>query len=290
MPELPEVETTIKDLNKKIKGLRIIDVWTDWAKMIKKPKNFNVFKKHLIKKTIKRTQRRGKNILIKLNNKTLLIHQKLTGHLLVGKWKLVKGKWKSSNKGSLEEKVNNYIHLIFFLSNGKMLALSDLRKFGKVLVVDNKDLENLEDIKNLGPEPLDKKFTFNKFKERIIHRKGKIKQVLMNQEIIVGIGNIYSDEILFEAKIHPLKEVQKLKPEDLKKIYQAMKKILRRAILLRGSSMSDYRDTAGKKGRYQEIQKVYQREKEKCYRCKSIIKRIKISGRSAHYCPACQKL
>lgn len=290
MPELPEVETTIKDLNKKIKGLRITDVWTDWAKIIKKPKSFNTFKKHLIKKTIKRTQRRGKNILIKLNNKTLLIHQKLTGHLLVGKWKLVKGKWKSSSKGSLEEKVNNYIHLIFFLSNGKMLALSDLRKFGKALVVDNKDLENLEDIKNLGPEPLDKKFTFNKFKERIIHRKGKIKQVLMNQEIIVGIGNIYSDEILFEAKIHPLKQVQKLKLEDLKKIYQAMKKILRRAILLRGSSMSDYRDTAGKKGRYQEIQKVYQREKEKCYRCKSIIKRIKISKRSAHYCPTCQKL
>ena len=110
----------------------------------------------------------------------------------------------------------------------------------------------------------------------------------MNQEIIVGIGNIYSDEILFEAKIHPLKEVQKLKIEDLKRIYQAMKKILRRAIVLRGDSMSNYRDTAGKKGRYQEIQKVYQQEGEECYRCKSKIKRIKIGGRSAHFCPSCQ--
>lgn len=291
MPELPEVETTVKDLNKKIKGLKIQNVWTDWTKTIKTPKGFDNFKKEIIGETIKKTERRGKNILLRLtNNKTLLIHQKLTGHLLVGKWRLIGEKWKPLIKGPLEEKINDYIHLMFYLSNNKMLGLSDLRKFGKALVVDNKDLERLEDIKNLGPEPLAKNFSFKRFKETLENKKGRIKQVLMNQSIIAGIGNIYSDEILFEAKIHPLKEVQKLKQEEMKKIYQAMKKILLRAILLRGDSMSDYRDIAGKKGRYQDIQKVYQRGGEKCYHCEAIVKRIKISGRSAHFCPACQKL
>jgi len=295
MPELPEVETTVKDLNKKIKGLRIQDVWTDWAKMIKSPKDFNTFKKEIVGEKIRKVERRGKNILFRLNSKTLLIHQKLTGHLLIGKWTLKNKEWKSNN-GYLKEKVNQYIHLMFYLSGpakggiNKMLGLSDLRKFGKVLVVDSKNLENLEDIKNLGPEPLDKKFTFNKFKEVLKNKRGKIKQVLINQTVIAGIGNIYSDEILFEAKIHPLKDTQKLKEDDLKRIYQAMKKILRRAIVLGGDSMRDYRNTAGKKGRYQEIQKVYQQEGEECYRCKSKIKRIKIGGRSAHYCPSCQKL
>lgn len=295
MPELPEVETTVKDLNKKIKGLKIQDVWTDWAKMIKNPKDFNTFKKEIVGEKIRKVERRGKNILFRLNSKTLLIHQKLTGHLLIGKWTLKNKEWKSNN-GYLKEKVNQYIHLMFYLSGSakgkvnKMLGLSDLRKFGKVLVIDSKSLENLEDIKNLGPEPLDKKFTFNKFKEVLKNKRGKIKQVLMNQTVIAGIGNIYSDEILFEAKIHPLKDTQKLKEDDLKRIYQAMKKILRRAIVLRGDSTRDYRDTAGKKGRYQEIQKVYQQEGEECYRCKSKIKRIKIGGRSAHFCPSCQKL
>ncbi len=295
MPELPEVETTVKDLNKKIKGLKIQDVWTDWAKIIKSPKDFNTFKKEIVGEKIRKVERRGKNILFRLNGKTLLIHQKLTGHLLIGKWTLKNKEWKSNN-GYLKEKVNQYIHLMFYLSGpakggvNKMLGLSDLRKFGKVLVLDNKSLENLEGIKNLGPEPLDKKFTFNKFKEVLKNKRGKIKQVLMNQTVIAGIGNIYSDEILFEAKIHPLKDTQKLKEDDLKRIYQAMKKILRRAIVLGGDSMRDYRNTAGKKGRYQEIQKVYQQEGEKCYRCKSKIKRIKIGGRSAHYCPSCQKL
>lgn len=287
MPELPEVETTVKDLNKKIKGLKIQDVWCNWVKMIKRPKSFNNLKKQVIGEKIRKVERRGKNILFRLNSKTLLIHQKLTGHLLVGKWILKNKEWKSNN-GHLKEKVNQYIHLMFYLSNSKMLALSDLRKFGKILVIDNKDLENLEDIKNLGPEPLAKNFTFNKFRQALKTKKSKIKKVLMDQNVIAGIGNIYSDEILFEARIHPLKLIEELKQEDLKRVYQAIKKILRRAIVLRGDSMSDYRDTAGKKGRYQEVQKVYQREGERCYRCKSTIKRIKIGGRSTHFCSRCQ--
>ena len=297
MPELPEVETTVRDLNKKILGLKIKDVWTDFKKMVKKPallagglSDFDSFKKEIIGQRIEKIKRRGKNILFYLSGgKIMLIHQKLTGHLLVGKWKLENGKWKPLIKGALEEKINTFIHLMFFLSNNKMLALSDLRKFAKVLVIDAKNLDSLKDIKNLGPEPLDKNFDFEKFKERLKNRRGKIKQVLMDQEVIAGIGNIYSDEILFEARVHPLKDVSKLSERELKEIYRAMKKILKQAIKLKGESISDYRTPSGKRGGFDRLRRVYRREGEKCPRCGAIIKRIKLAGRSAYFCPKCQK-
>jgi len=297
MPELPEVETTVRELNKKILGLKIKDAWTDWAKMIKRPKNFNDFKKEVIGRKIERIKRRGKNILFHLSGgKTILIHQKLTGHLLVGKWQLAGKKWKPLIKGPLEEKVNDYIHLMLYLSNpikggtSTMLALSDLRKFAKVLVVDTKDLIELKDIKNLGPDPLAKEFTFEKLEEALKNKRGKIKQVLMNQEVIAGVGNIYSDEILFEAKIHPFKEVSKLSEKELKEIYQAMNKILKKAIKAKGESISDFRRTSGERGGFDSLRRVYRREGEKCPCCGAIIKRIKLAGRSAHFCPKCQKI
>jgi len=260
------------------------------------PKNFNQFKKEIINRKIKKVWRRAKNILIELEgNKLLLIHQKLTGHLLLGKWKIKKisnFKFEVSSllKGPLEEKVNNYIHLIFYLDNGQMLALSDLRKFAKVIVGDKDKILNLEELKNLGPEPLEKNFAFAKFSDSL--KKGQkrpIKQVLMDQEVIAGIGNIYSDEILWEAKVYPLKQTNKLTNREKKSIFSAIKKVLNKAIKLRGDSMSDYRDIYGREGGYQKVQNVYQREGEKCFRCGSIIKRFKINSRSGHYCPKCQK-
>jgi len=298
MPELPEVQTTVKDLEKKIIGLRIIDVWTDAPKLIKRP-SFETFKKQIKGAKIEKISRRGKNILIRLNPKSktqkskliLLIHQKLTGHLLYGSWIMKEGLWVPAQKGPLEERVNQYIHLLFFLNNGKMLALSDLRKFAKVILGPKEEIENLAELKNLGIEPLDRKFTFEKFKEIIQQTpsKRKIKQVLMDQTIISGIGNIYSDEILWEAKIHPFKLSYKLNNQELKAIYQAIKKILTKAIKLRGTSISDFRDPEGREGKYTEIRSVYQREGEPCYRCGSKIKRVKIGGRSAYFCPQCQK-
>jgi formamidopyrimidine-DNA glycosylase len=291
MPELPEVETIIRDLKKTILNRKIEDVWTDWKKMIKKPVNFEEFKKEIRDKKIEKIWRRGKNILFDLSdNKTLLIHQKLTGHLLVGNWKLEDTrpeKWTSLIKGPLEEPVNQFIHLMFWLDNGKMLALSDLRKFAKVNFLSKEKLK--KELNSLGPEPLKKSFTFEKFKKRL-PQKGKIKQILMNQEIIAGIGNIYSDEILWKAKIHPLENVSKLTNKELKKIYQAMKEILARAIKLGGTSISDYRRITGQRGYFDQERKVYQLEGKKCFRCRAIIKRIKSTGRSAHFCPNCQRL
>jgi len=289
MPELPEVQTIVSDLNKKIIGRKIIGVWFDAPKLIKKPKPTE-FEKKIKGLKIIEIKRRGKNILIYLTgDKLLLVHQKLTGHLLYGKWQIANGKAVSLLKGLLQEKVNDYIHLIFYLDNGWQLALSDLRKFAKVLFGSKEEVEKLPDLTELGSEPLDKNFTVDKFMSLMNLKKGKIKQVLMNQEIIAGIGNIYSDEILWTAKINPFKSANQLKIKELKAIYSAMKIILKKAVKLRGTSISDYRDTVGKAGGYAEIKKVYQREGEPCQRCKMPIKRVKIGGRSAHYCSKCQK-
>jgi len=289
MPELPEVETIVRDLNKYILGRKIEDVWSDFKNIIKKPKDFEIFKKVLNRRKIEKIKRKGKNILFELSGgKTLLIHQKLTGHLLLGKWKMEDGNWEPLSKGPLEEPVNRFIHLMFWLDSKLMLALSDLRKFAKVELWDTKELENSEELKSLGPEPLEKSFTFKRFKE-VLPEKGKIKQVLMDQTVIAGIGNIYSDEILWTAKIHPFKDVSKLSDGDLKKIYQAMRQILSVAIKLGGESISDFRRISGEKGYFDKERKVYRREGEKCSRCGTIIKRLKKGGRSAHFCPNCQK-
>ena len=296
MPELPEVETTIMDLKKAqppILGTGFFDLWTDWKKIVKKPKNFDEFKKNLIGKKVLDIKRRGKNILFFLSeNKILLIHQKLTGHLLYGKWEIEKGKPKSKIPGPIsEDPMNKFLHLIFFLNNGWQLAISDLRKFAKVELWDRKELESLKEFKKIGPEPLEKNFTFEKFKKALSKKKkGKIKQILMDQNVIAGIGNIYSDEILWQAKVHPFKDVSKLKEEELKKIYLAMREILKKAILAKGESISDFRRISGERGGFDPLRKVYRREGEKCSRCGSIIKKIKIGGRSAHFCPNCQKL
>jgi len=290
MPELPEVETIVKDLKKRVLERTFVDVWTDFPKMIKKPANFEQFKKEIKRKKIEEIRRRGKNILIELSeNKTLLIHQKLTGHLLMGKWQIINGKWQPEEKGPLEESVNRFIHLMFWLDSGEMLALSDLRKFAKVELWSSSELEEAEDFKSLGPEPLERNFTFEKFKDTLKNKKGKIKQVLMEQAVIAGIGNIYSDEILWQARIHPFKEISKLKERELKKIYRAIKEILPKAIELGGESISDFRRISGEPGYFDKERKVYRREGEKCSRCGTIIKRVKIAGRSAHFCPRCQK-
>jgi len=295
MPELPEVETTIRDLRKTqppILGAGFFDVWTDWEKIVKRPKDFENFKKGLKGKKIKEIKRRGKNILFFLSgNKILLIHQKLTGHLLFGRWEIKKGKPESKISGPIsEDPINRFLHLIFFLDNGWQLAISDLRKFAKAELWKKEELEKSKEYKSLGPEPLDKDFSFEKLKKALQKkRKGKIKQILMDQNVIAGIGNIYSDEILWEAKIHPFRDISKLKEDDLERIYFVMRKILLKAIKAGGESISDYRRPAGEKGNFDPLRKVYRREGKKCDRCGRVIKRLKISGRSAHFCPNCQK-
>jgi len=291
MPELPEVETTVRDLKRKVLGRTFLNVWCDAKKLIKRPRTFEEFKKEILGRKIISIKRKGKNILIYLDKKrALLIHQKLTGHLLVGKWQKRGNSWIPQIKGPLEDPINRFIHLIFFLDNDLMLALSDLRKFAKVELWDEKELTQSKEIREIGIDPFSPEFTFQEFKKRIKNTKRKIKQVLMDQSLIAGIGNIYSDEILFEAKIHPEKKAHVLKEEELKRIYQSIKKILKKAIELGGESISDYRRPDGSKGGFDPLRKVYRREGKPCVRCRTPIKRIKIAQRSSYFCPKCQKL
>lgn len=292
MPELPEVETIVRDLKREVRGRTFLDVWTDWGKVIKKPNRFEEFEKEIKGKKIENIRRRGKNILFDLSeNKILLVHQKMTGHLLLGKWRSEKSKWKTEIKGPLsDDPMNKFLHLVFLLDDNRQLALSDKRKFAKVELRDKGELENSKEFRSLGPEPLDEKFTFEEFKNALSKKKrGKIKQILMDQSIVAGIGNIYSDEILWRARIHPFKDISQLSETELGKIYKTIKKVLTKAIELGGESISDFRRINGEKGFFDRERKVYRREGEKCPRCGTVIVRKKIGGRSAHFCPHCQK-
>lgn len=281
MPELPEVKTTVDSLLKEIVNFSIVNVWTDTPQRVKGSLS------NIKNKKIKNLRREGKNIIISLSQDIeILIHQKISGHVLLGHWNLMNNKW-VSNKKELQEKINTYIHFVFSLNDGRMIAISDPRKFAKVEIWEKNDLE--KKLKNdLGPDALgiDKK----SFESLFLKKNGNIKRALMDQSFIAGIGNIYSDEILWDSKISPFKKIIELKNEDIKNIFDSMKKILKFSIKHKGDSMSDYRLIDGTKGGFQKFHKVYKKEGNYCERNdKGIIKREKFGGRSVRFCPVCQK-
>lgn len=312
MPELPEVQTTVNGLTKTVIGLRISDVWSDYnsayfkgSSSIKDLKYFKFFKKEVVGKKIVVVSRRAKNILIHLENKQIiLVHMKMTGHLLFGEYEfdptiLKKSKeknpkpWIPISPESLKDPFNRHIHFVLTFSNGKRLALSDSRKFAKVTLIDEKTMHESEHLKDIGPEPLLEDFTFEKFKTRLLLRpKGIIKQVIMDQKIIAGIGNIYADESLWRAGIHPLELVKNIPPAKLLELFKAIKQTLSRGIDFGGDSMSDYRNIHGEKGKFQEQHYAYQKTGTKCARkgCSGTIIRIVVGTRSTHLCNKHQRL
>jgi formamidopyrimidine-DNA glycosylase len=280
MPELPEVETTVNYLKTKVLGRTFVDVWHDWYE----------FSENKLKgKKILKIWRRAKNIIFDLSEEyCLLVHQKMTGHLLMGEWKFESKKWKPKEAGPLNDPYNRFVHLVLFLDNGQMIALSDARKFAKVQLYKKEELK--KELEKLGPEPLEKDFTFNKFMEVLKNKKGRVKQVIMDQEVFAGVGNIYASEALWQAKIYPEKRVEKLSDKELKLLYQAIIKVLEIGVRLGGESFSDYRKPDGTKGNFDSERKAYQREGQKCFRCGTKIKRLIIAQRSSFYCSNCQKL
>jgi formamidopyrimidine-DNA glycosylase len=294
MPELPEVETTVRGLRQVLVGKTIQDAWTDWPKMVRRP-SFPLFKKKIIGKKVTTVGRRGKNILITLSDgEVLLAHMKMTGHFLYGPYKKQKNTWTPDvTEGPLLDPYNRFIHLVFYLSDGKHLAFSDMRKFGKVLFLEKDKKEAHKGLKDLGPEPLEKKFTVQTFKECLLRRpSGKIKTVLLDQTIIAGIGNIYSDEMLWETALHPETRVKELRDKNFQTLYKSMKKILTKSIKIQGDSKSDYRNIYGQKGGFQNFHKAYGRKNLPCLKkgCDGTIRRIVVGSRSAHFCDKHQKL
>jgi len=288
MPELPEVETTVTGAKSKILGLFFIDVKTN-AKKLFRNVSFSNFSKTVVGKKIKNVRRRGKNIIIDINdNYSVLIHLKMTGHLLYGHWQKKGLGWTSKDRGALsDDKFNGHIRIVFHLSNGFDLALSDLRKFAKVELHKTKVLGSLLD-SVLGPEPLD--LSQREFNRIIKSRSGRIKQVLLDQANLVGVGNIYADESLYFAGIHPERKAASLNDGELKKLFSGLKTVFRKSIKLKGTSSSDYRDVLGQKGEFQNHLRAYKQNGQKCKRCKAIMVKIKVAGRGTHYCPNCQKL
>jgi len=283
MPELPEVHTTVEGLERTIVGKTIKDVWSDFhigtayreRQTIKNKKYFEKFKKIVTGAKIIGIERRGKNILINLGNSyTIVIHMKMTGHLMVENY----------------EKENKFIHLIFFLSPGKKtrLVLSDMRKFASVTVCKTEELHLHDTVGKLGPDPLDPDFSAKKLFEILRGKKGvPIKSAILDQNTLAGIGNIYSDEILWQTSIHPLSPADKIPQKKFAEIFKAMQKILHLSIKQGGDSKSDYRNAFGGKGNFQNFHNVYGKKGLKCQKrnCLGIIQRIVVRGRSAHFCP-----
>ena len=284
MPELPEVQTTVDGLNKTVRGKTIVSVWTDYKshfykgkKDIKDPKFFTQFQKEVSGQKIKSAERRGKHILINLSNdQTIIVHMKMTGYFYY------------------DPKPNTkFVHLLFTLNNNKKLAFSDMRKFAKVTLIKTSEVSQSIHIKPLGPEPLDPSFELRAFRLQLKKKPGgKIKQVLLDQTIISGIGNIYSDEILWRSNTHPISIVNKIPDANLKLMFKATKETLRRGIDFGGDSMSDYKNIDGEKGHFQDHHMAYRRTKLPCLKknCGGMMAKIVIGGRSAHFCPKHQKI
>jgi len=308
MPELPEVTTTVMGLKKVLPGLVFLGVWTDLSKKNQKIKQFKdtiknesffkLIKKQLLGKKIIQVERRAKNILIHVSGGyTILIHLKMTGHLLYGKYVFSKKDkvWTpdAKERKSLFDPYNRFIHVVFSLSNGKHLVFCDSRKFGKITIVPTKEIGTSSHLKNIGPEPLEKNFTFSLFENRLLLKPNwKIKTTLMDQSIIAGIGNIYSDEMLWLSGINPESETGKIPKKYLLSLYKSMQKVLSAGINFGGDSMSDYRNIHGERGDFQNHHNVYKKKGSLCLKrgCRGVIIRKIINGRSAHFCDKHQKL
>ena len=313
MPELPEVHTTVVGLQRVLPKLSITSVWCGmWSESnlarntIKDKSYFPYFKKYALNSKILEVRRRAKYILIDLENGfTIILHMKMTGHIMYGEYKQDKKSdgrewaWKpvdlpagrQAKINPLLDPYNRFIRVVFTLSNGKHIAFCDSRKFGTVVIEKTSTL-HLERLSHLGPEPLEKDFLEQHFKQRILlSPKRALKTVLMDQTIIAGIGNIYSDEMLHRAHILPTRTPKSLKQSEVALLYKAMKKVLLSGIDFGGDSMSDYRNVEGKRGEFQNKHLVYLRKNEKCFTkgCLGIIRKQTIGGRSAHFCPVCQR-
>jgi formamidopyrimidine-DNA glycosylase len=274
MPELPEVETIRRDLNKELKGRKIVKLKLhDWAKMLKPTPG--ALAKAVEGKRIRDFDRRAKLLLMHLDDHgtTIAIHLKLSGQLYIRKQ---------------TQAPDRFTHVVLKLDKGEELRFNDLRKFGFMKVVENKkDLDKL--LSEFGPEPFTPEFTFDKFKNIIAKSSRAIKTTIMDQSKISGVGNIYADEALWRAKIHPEQSAGKLTEKQLKDLYDAILFVLKQGIEDRGTSVDQYRDIYSQEGRHERNLQVFRQNGKPCPACGTKVEKIKVGGRGTHFCPKCQE-
>jgi formamidopyrimidine-DNA glycosylase len=292
MPELPEVETIRQDLRKKILNKKIVQVEVRHHKSVMHENT--KFVQALTGNAIKEIDRRGKLMIFRLKHGGLdvLVHLKMTGQLIyekeVGKRvDLVAGGHKLS-ASDIENLPNEHTRIVFVFNDGSELFFNDLRLFGYMKLAEDAAVQKA--LKKFGPEPLTNDFTFAYFLSLFKKRKNtNLKALLLNQELIAGLGNIYVDEACWCAGIKPMRRVGSISPAQQQKLFTCIPKILKEALKHRGTTFRNFLDSSGRKGNYTDFLKVYDRDGEPCKRCKTIIKKTRAAGRGTHYCPGCQK-
>jgi len=289
MPELPEVETIVRGLNKLLVGRSILSINFDNPKSF--PNNPNDVDKFLIKSKINSVHRRGKVIIINLSTDySLITHLKMTGQLIY------RNKQQSFGGGHPNDSLigrlpDKSTRVVIDLDNSSKLFFNDQRKFGWMRLLPTIEIVNIDFFNKLGPEPLDSSFTWQNFDDRLQKRSNSsIKPVLLDQSILAGIGNIYADESLWMSRIHPATKVNKLSKDEIKDLYSNIKKVLNLSIDKGGSTDRNYLNAEGKKGSYLEFANVFRKEGEPCSRCSAIIVKFKLNGRGTHICPDEQRL
>ena len=288
MPELPEVEVVKKSLSKTIYDLRIKNIEIR-NKYLRYKINEKLMKK-MVKSKVLSVSRRSKYIFIKLNNNhTIMFHLGMTGKIIIVDEN--KKKYKTSFYYKLIDNNSSHDHLIFKFDKKIILIYNDVRKFGFIKIFKTKKIQSSSHIINLGPEPLSKKFCFKYFIGKIKGRKIFLKDLLMSQKFIAGLGNIYVNEVIFLSKINPKTKINNISNEKIHALVNNIKKVLKKAIIEGGSSIQNFNNTRGKKGNFQQFFNVYGREGKLCTRsnCIGVIKRIRMSNRSTFFCNICQK-
>ena len=305
MPELPEVETVVTELRPKLKNKKIKAVRVLLPKMVamgpatlsnlRKPgeKVAEEFSRLLKGQVFNNISRRAKMIIMDLKGPySILVHLKMTGQLIFFSKKDLDKQIQLFNI-----KTTPFVHLptksthvIFEFTDGSKLFYNDFRQFGYLKLVTDKELPQVKELQGYGPEPLDKKFTYKEFEKLLTKRiNAQIKPWLLDPTIIAGIGNIYSDEILYFAKVRPMRRVKSLTPKEKMQMFKGIKVVLTQAVRHHGSSVGDFIRPDGDWGTYGKVHKVYGRAGEKCKTCGAIIKSVKFNGRTGSYCPKEQK-
>ncbi len=300
MPELPEVENLRRGLEKYILGQKILNVKVTKLKLVSgkgtlrtaSPKKANEFVKELTGERFVAVERRAKNLIFKLtHNKVLLAHLKMSGQFVYAPRTSNLEPVIGGHPIELSETTlpNKHSHIIFKLEKGT-LYYNDTRMFGYVLYFPNSSILKTDGhFENLGVEPMDKKFTVKYFAKALGAKKNKIKSILLSQDIVTGVGNIYADESLFEAQIKPTRTGTSLSLNEVSKLHKAIKRIITKAIKVGGSSVATYRLIDDSRGNYAREHKVYGKEGKPCTTCRTPLNKILIQSRTTIFCPKCQK-
>jgi formamidopyrimidine-DNA glycosylase len=295
MPELPEVETVARDLQRWVAGATIRDATVHWDRTIRHPQPAERFAAEIAGATIRRATRRAKTVLLHLDDgRVMTVALRMTGALIV------------TDPGTADDP---YARVVFRLADGRQLRYRDVRKFGRIGLWPGGGLRSVgagrgarskrvaeggrryrigEVFSGHGPEPLQRGFSAQRLAERLARRSAKLKTLLLDQSFIAGVGNIYADEALWRARLHPLRAADTLDEGEVRRLHRAVRQVLREGIANRGASVSDYVGADGEPGANAERLAVYRRTEQPCYRCGHRIERIVVGQRSTHFCPRCQ--